>query len=276
MLIGNYCVLNKTPGRWLAGNSTSHATGVGVSAHNGQRGQWNTNGPRRGVHYPDGAETVAYKRIGYPVGGSGSLAWMMPYEQGDLKSYNDCDLTVSASGTGGEGLGFPGTVIVTVNGTALGQLVSQGNGSATVSITASGAVTATLSSPGSATITVTGTLTPGATGWVVAQADVTVDGSLEPYAAGRMVGTTAESGLTVAGITNSVWNAVLSQYAADGTAGKALATASSGGVDLDLMAAAVWDYVNRGLTQEVDANVAKVNGVSVTGTGASGDEWGPA
>ena len=45
------------------------------------------------------------------------------------------------------------------------------------------------------------------------------------------------------------------------------APASSGGVDLDALAAAVWAYATRGLNSTVDADVRYVNGVEITGTG---------
>lgn len=44
-------------------------------------------------------------------------------------------------------------------------------------------------------------------------------------------------------LARSVWDSVLSQYQDDGTAGKALSTASSGGVDLNALAAAVHGYI---------------------------------
>ena len=69
-----------------------------------------------------------------------------------------------------------------------------------------------------------------------------------PYAKGHMSGTTADLGLTVAGITNAVWTAPLAAYQGDGTAGKALSAASSGGVDYQALGVAVWSSVSRTLT----------------------------
>lgn len=54
--------------------------------------------------------------------------------------------------------------------------------------------------------------------------------------------------LTPEGIRDAVWNALLAQYQVDGSAGKALSTASSGGVDLVALAASVWTYATRTLT----------------------------
>ena len=44
-------------------------------------------------------------------------------------------------------------------------------------------------------------------------------------------------------LAREVWNALLAQYQTDGTAGKALSLASSGGVDLNALASAVWQYI---------------------------------
>jgi hypothetical protein len=54
--------------------------------------------------------------------------------------------------------------------------------------------------------------------------------------------------LTPEGIRDSVWNAALASYQTTGSAGKALSTASSGGVDVSALAAAVWAYTTRTLT----------------------------
>lgn len=49
-----------------------------------------------------------------------------------------------------------------------------------------------------------------------------------------------------------------------------------GGPTAGEIAAAVWSYVQRGLTQRVDADVQAINGVEVGGAGVPGNEWGPA
>lgn len=54
--------------------------------------------------------------------------------------------------------------------------------------------------------------------------------------------------LSPEGLASAVWNALGSQYTTPGTMGAKLNTASSGGVDLDALATAVWSYINRTLT----------------------------
>jgi hypothetical protein len=77
-------------------------------------------------------------------------------------------------------------------------------------------------------------------------------------------------------IAQIVWGSAASVFNAAGTMGAKLNAAGSGGVDLNALATAVWAHTVRGLTATVDANIVRVNGVLVTGTGATGDTWGPA
>lgn len=73
-------------------------------------------------------------------------------------------------------------------------------------------------------------------------------------------------------LARAVWDSVLSQYQDDGTAGKALSTASSGGVDLNALAQAVLDKLN---LNAIPVNIKKVNDSPVAGAGTSGDPWRP-
>jgi anthranilate phosphoribosyltransferase len=86
---------------------------------------------------------------------------------------------------------------------------------------------------------------------------------------------------------------LVSQYQDDGTMGKALSTASSGGVDINALAAAVWAYATRDMpaterdavaaaviaaaqATPIDANIKEVNDTTIDGAGTAGDPWGPA
>ena len=84
------------------------------------------------------------------------------------------------------------------------------------------------------------------------------------------------SALSPEGLAAAVWGTQASAYNEAGTMGSKLNTASSGGVDLDALAAAVWAYTVRSLTGATAADVRYVNGVAITGTGVDGDTWGPA
>lgn len=122
-------------------------------------------------------------------------------------------------------------------------------GTATIGLSASGSVTATIGTTGTATIGLLGSANIGALGWVQGQSTLGMDGSLVSYAIGHMVGSTEDAGiLTPNSIASAVWQTVASEQNAAGTMGNKLNTASSGGVDLNALAAAVWAYTVRGLT----------------------------
>lgn len=106
------------------------------------------------------------------------------------------------------------------------------------------------------------------------------------------------------GIADQVWKTGTAAYADDtGTFGELLRVASSSSIDTGQVNQAVWQAnASRGITSisdtgvnsrltaiqtktdsltftvagNVDANIQRVNDVAVGGTGASGDEWGPA
>jgi len=99
--------------------------------------------------------------------------------------------------------------------------------------------------------------------------------------------------LSPEGLANAVWSSLVSQYQDDGTMGKALSTASSGGVDLGALAAAVWTYATRNMpaaerdaaaaaviaaaqSTPIHANIKEVNDTTIDGAGTAGDPWGPA
>lgn len=71
-------------------------------------------------------------------------------------------------------------------------------------------------------------------------------------------------------LARAVWSALLAQYPDAGTAGKALSTASSGGVDLDALAQAVLDKLN---LNTIPVDVKKMNSANVLGSGTSADKW---
>ena len=101
--------------------------------------------------------------------------------------------------------------------------------------------------------------------------------------------------LTPEGIRDSVWGALLAQYQVAGSAGKALSAASSGGVDYEALAQAVWSHLTRTLTEgaaptpedvaaavlvalqgaspPIPVDVKQMNSAAVIGTGQEADKW---
>jgi len=76
--------------------------------------------------------------------------------------------------------------------------------------------------------------------------------------------------LSPEGLARAVWESILAEYTTSGTAGYALSTASSGGVDLAALAAAVLAAAQ---STPIHADVRKMNSYPVAGSGTSGDLW---
>lgn len=90
--------------------------------------------------------------------------------------------------------------------------------------------------------------------------------------------------LTPEGIRDTVWTALLSQYQDDGSAGKTLSVAGSGGVDYDALWASMPAALKESLAayvlaaaqvDPISANIKEVNDTTVTGAGTAGNPWGP-
>lgn len=91
--------------------------------------------------------------------------------------------------------------------------------------------------------------------------------------------------LTPEGIRDTVWTALLSQYQDDGSAGKTLSVAGSGGVDYDALWASMPAALKESLaayvlaaaqSTPIHANIKEVNDTTIDGAGTAGDPWGPA
>lgn len=168
----------------------------------------------------------------------------MPQKGGDLSARRTADFSINTTATGVLGLPATGSATIYIDfANAAGQLISSGNGSASLAITTnSPLLTASLNGIGAAGFVInTNTPTLGAKASLIASATITFTGGITPYAIGIMRGTTEEAGLTNAGIANSVWNSLLANYNETGSAGKALSLASSGGVDITALVQAMVD-----------------------------------
>lgn len=200
--------------------------------------------------------------------------WVLPVKGGAIKSYRRTDIAMDGAATGELGYPATGTASITIDGSAIGGLIVGATGTATISVNGTAAIVATLNSTGSATVTIDGNADLGAIASLTGTATMTVDGSAEIMGIGYMTGSTIETeALTPAAIAAAVWNALLANHQATGSAGKALSTASTGGVDLSALAAAVVAALE---ATTIPVDVAKVNGATIGGTGTETDPWGPA
>ena len=265
-LIGNYSLLNKSFERPIGGQLAS-----------GNRSAWNQSGGLRNWGKQTG---LNWKLAAIPQGHSAGGARMLPKKAGGITSRREARVAFSSVANAVMGVPIEGDAAIALSfDDAAGKLISSGNGSSSFSITTSPLqLTASIGGTGSATFALTSN-TPilgakasgdgSATVAFTASANIlplndasplrtgaatlALNGTLTPYAKGHMTGTTADLGLTVAGITNAVWTSPLAAYQGDGTAGKALSAASSGGVDYQALGAAVWSSVSRTLTSGTGA-----------------------
>lgn len=195
-------------------------------------------------------EGITDDKVSIPSGNRHPNTWMMPQKAGAMASRNLMVGTGSISANAWAVKLAEASVTGTGELTAIGGLVVQ----LIASITGSGTITAAdlkaflaavadLSGSG-------GITTATRTGYGELLASIVGDGTLDSSTAtgtGELGASIVAYGdLTPEGIRDSVWNAILAQYGAAGSAGNALATASSGGVDYDLLAAAVWERAIEG------------------------------
>lgn len=201
---------------------------------------------------------------GGPMEGSGSMEFTAP--DGSLS------LVISMSGN---------VAIATLTGDSMVLRMTVGlNGTGTFQLTGTNNLALIVPFEGAGTV-----LTMGA-GATDLRGLLSMEGEWTPF-----------TELSPEGLANAVWNSLAAQYNDVGTMGNKLNTASSGGVDLNALAEAVWEYVDRTLTSgggtaptaeevadailaaaqatPIHSNVKEVNDLTVDGTGTELDPWGP-
>lgn len=236
-LIGNYSVLNKTPGRWLGGSSAAHASGVGA-AQTGQRANWNRNG-QRNFAYMDG-ETAAQKLIGFPTGGYADVAWMYPMTAGALSSHRLADGTTPlAALTLASGRNLAGQADGAATAAATLQLVVSMLGTSAGAALAEGNIRAALLLAGLASGSASGAATLGALAWATGTAAGSATATLVRYATGRLAGSITP----------------FTDLSPENLAAAVMAAAQA---------------------EPIHADIRRVNGYAVNGDGQAGTEWGPA
>jgi hypothetical protein len=233
MLIGNYCVLNKTPGRWFGGSSTSHASGVGISAHNYLRSNWNTKGSQRGIHYPDGG-TTTLKLIAYPTGYNGN-GWMLPYTSGALSSHSNIDLGFGISPLPLIPALNAQTQIdwnITINQAALALTVGgQSTINFNLDITPLPNLSGSLAASASVPFNLTTTAFLGAINGAGATLSMSFTVNATETGKGFISASITNEGeaVTPTSVAAAVWNALTAVYSAPGTMGQAMSAAGSAG-----------------------------------------------
>lgn len=238
MLIGNYSVLSKHPGRNIGGGSI----GLGMN-----RGEFNKPSMSRARFL---SETWS-KKSGVPDGVRPPYSWIIPQSAGGLSARNNVYGAGSITLTMAGGLNAEAALTGSGDLTGTGQLII----SMVASLTGSGTITSATSQAFlnlAASLAGSGSIT--AAGTAIGHAAAALSGSGDLDALASALGTLAASivvtggVLTASDVAETVWNSVLSNYPTAGTAGNTLALAGSGGVDYGTLATAVWSNATRSLT----------------------------
>lgn len=126
-LHGNYSLNTKTAGRYLGGDATAHASGVGT-AYVKVPANWGRNGSQHNISFQDGADVLELLSVPAGYGGRG---WKMPITAGGLSSHNASNGVAAWTAKIAEGrnltLAAPFAGAAAYTGT--GQLVVSGSGS---------------------------------------------------------------------------------------------------------------------------------------------------
>ena len=204
MLVGNYSVLQKSPGRFIAGSATSAESQV--------RSNFNKSGSNRNRFYVD-QTTVALSLYAVPTGTYPEIAWVLPQVAGEIASTQPIQGAGTQTGNLAGGLnaeaGLTGSGDIT---SAVAQLIismaANLAGDGTVSAAdLRGFLQAVANLSGSGDLTATA----AALAWMSAATDGsgTVTNAT-PYATGELSADIfSYSALTPEGISNAVWAAII-------------------------------------------------------------------
>jgi len=224
MLIGNYSVLQKGPGRFIAGSTTSVEGQV--------RSNFSKSGSYRNRFYVD-QTTVALSLYAIPTGSYPDIAWVLPQISGQIASTQPIQGAGSATVTLAGGLNADASLTGAGDITsAIAQLIismaANLAGDGTVSTAdLRGFLQAVANLSGSGDLTATA----AALAWMQAAADGSgTITNATPYASGNMSADILSYGaLTPEGIRDAVWNAIAANYDLNATMGELLHNAAAGG-----------------------------------------------
>lgn len=230
MLIGNYSVFNKTPGRWLAGNSTAG------QAYAKSLSNFNASGPFRNFALQDGATSVLFL-IARPTGYANG--WMLPIKGGAISSHFQASGSTLLEITMAAGRNIAGSVYGATLAEALGQLVVSAVGTAAGATTMEGSIRAALAAIGTASGSTAGSGVIGALAWANGESAGSTVATLTSYAVGRLYGSiTPFTELSPENLAAAVWDSLLSNHQQSGSMGEAI-TAAGGG----MTPASIWQYL---------------------------------
>jgi hypothetical protein len=224
MLIGNYSVLQKGPGGFIAGSTTSVEGQV--------RSNFSKSGSYRNRFYVD-QTTVALSLYAIPTGSYPDIAWVLPQISGQIASTQPIQGAGSATVTLAGGLNADASLtgagdITSAIAQLIISMVANLAGDGTVSTAdLRGFLQAVANLSGSGDLTATA----AALAWMQAATDGSgTITNATPYAQGNLSADILSYGsLTPEGIRDAVWNALSANYGTAGSMGQLLASAGAAG-----------------------------------------------
>jgi hypothetical protein len=205
-------------------------------------------------------EGISSELAGIPYGHLGPSSWVLPYQAGAMSAFTYAGATFSLGTLNvAAGRNLDGQVVVTFTvGPSQLDLIVSAVGSSSATFTADGTLAGALAATGVSAITFTvGPSTLGAIIDAVAAALVQFTTQATPRATGTLEGAvTPFTELSPQNLAAAVWRAIATDFNDSGTMGNKLNLASSGGIDYDTLAQAVWEYATRALTATGNAAVA--------------------
>jgi hypothetical protein len=207
VLLGNYSVLNKNPGREFGGSTVSNT-----------RPQFGKSGPARG-RFTGGGWSAASG--GTPAGGRPPITWIIAISRGGVAARGDGTSTGTVNLAGGKAIVATGagSSIGTAVGGLIVQIVAAGAGSST-GIGSLGAVLAIVAAGAGSSA---GTATAKGSGRIVALGAGTSVGAVDVNALGQIIASSADaaSTLTADQVAAAVW-ATAAATGAPGSMGEAV------------------------------------------------------
>lgn len=249
---------------------------------------YNGGGDLHTFSSPNSVQRANYSTFtGYsamPLGNLHPRAWQLPQKPGamSMRPLGEGDLTADLIPSRAMSIDLTGSGDLEATGALVVSMAAAMTGSGTMSATIEGRLNMSCDLTGS------GDLAADLYGIASMAIDILGEGDLEAtiaaYGNMEIDIVVTGTGLSTANVGQAVWSSLLASYASSGNAAQALQTAGSGGVDYDALWASMptalkeslADYVLAAAQSDpINSNVKEVNDVSVTGTGTTGDEWGP-
>jgi hypothetical protein len=196
-------------------------------------------------------QTAAFGMLaGQPDGTTHPSSWLMALQAGRISS-RSTQITFSAAASGTLGLPATGSTSITFTVPPADlQLVVSASGSSSITFSTTADLAGALAAQGSTSISFTvPSATLGAIVDAIGAALVQFSNSATVRATGNLSGDiTPFTELSPQNLAAAVWETIAADFNETGTMGNKLNLASSGGIDYDTLAQAVWTYVSRTLT----------------------------